>query len=57
MEQEHVGSGKIPADLAAIGAKFVDDGLIEVAHDFPFRCVPNNYSVSLSYYATIREPP
>jgi hypothetical protein len=36
MEQEHVGSGEIPTDLAVIGAKLIDDSLVEVAHDFPF---------------------
>jgi hypothetical protein len=36
MEQEQVGAGEIPTDLTLIGAKLIDDGLIEVAHMLPF---------------------
>jgi hypothetical protein len=39
VEQEHVGAGEISADLAIIGAKLLDGGLIEVAHDFLSRSI------------------
>ena len=37
VKQEHVSAGEIPADLAVMGAKLGDDGLIEVADGFPSR--------------------
>jgi hypothetical protein len=37
MQQEHIGAREIPADLAVIGAKLVNHGLIEITHHYSSR--------------------